>query len=370
MGRAREAHHMRAADRRIVRLRLSAQRITSNEFTSAAEVVRWMTAMQAQDLPGALWSVGLRLPGSTEADVNAALRDGTIVRSWPMRGTLHLVAPEDLRWMLSLTTERLVRLAAARRAALELDERRLERARDAVIEALSGGRALRRDAMYEVFDRAGIRPDGQRGYHVLWHLAQTGTLCFGPPDGKQQTFALFDEWITRSRDLPREEALGEFVLRYFRSHGPATIRDFAWWSSLTLADARIGLAIARGDLSTIERNGDELYLADGADPEPGRDGIRMLPGFDEYLLGYQDRTPQLAPEHADVVVPGKNGLFFPTIVRDGEVVGTWKRTRRTKGVEILELPFAGAGAAARSGSAPSRAAYARFLQVDQVEPAS
>src|SRR5690606_24193635 len=149
-------------DRRIVRLRLAAQRISSSEFTSVAEVVRWMTAMQAQDLPGALWSVGLRLPGSTEADVDAALRDGSIVRSWPMRGTLHLVAPEDLRWMLSLTTERLVRLAAARRAALELDERRLELARDATTDALAGGRALRRDAMYDVFARAGIRAEGQR----------------------------------------------------------------------------------------------------------------------------------------------------------------------------------------------------------------
>ena len=353
---------MKAVDRRIVRLRLAAQRITSSEFTSAAEVVRWMTAMQAQDLPGALWSVGLRLPDSTEADVNAALRDGTIVRSWPMRGTLHLVAPEDLRWMLSLSTERLVRLAAARRAALDLDERRLERARDAVIEALRGGRALRRDEMYDVFDRAGIRPDGQRGYHVLWHLAQTGTLCFGPPDGKQQTFTLFDEWITRSRDLPREEALGEFTLRYFRSHGPATIRDFAWWSSLTLADARIGLAVARGDLSTIERDGDELYFAEGADPEPGRDGIRMLPGFDEYLLGYQDRTPQLAAEHADLVVPGKNGMFFPTIVRDGEVVGTWKRALSSRGVTIVSAPFGTPGNTLRTGFDRAGRQYGRFLE--------
>lgn len=176
---------MRAADRRIVRLRLGAQRIGASEFTSVLDVVRWMTDMQAQDLPGALWSIGLRLPGSTAATVVEALQNGSIVRSWPLRGT------------------------------------------------------LRRDAMHEVFAQVGVRPDGQRGYHVLWYLAQTGTLVFGPPDGKQQTFALASEWISSRRELERDEALGELALRYFRSHGPASIRDFAWWASLTLRDGEV-----------------------------------------------------------------------------------------------------------------------------------
>lgn len=352
---------MRAADRRIVRRRLAAQRINSSEFTSAPEVVRWMTAMQAQDLPGALWSVGLRLPGSTAEAVEDALRDGSIVRSWPMRGTLHLVAPEDLGWMLSLTTERLVKLSAARRTALELDDHQLERARAAAVEALSGGHALRREAMHELFAKVGVRPDGQRGYHVLWYLAQTGTLCFGPPDGKQQTFALSSEWISSPRDLARDEALGEFALRYFRSHGPASIRDFAWWASLTLRDARIGLAVARDGLEAIDRDGDTLYAAAGAEPGPARDGIRMLPGFDEFLLGYQDRTPQLAPEHVQRIVPGKNGMFMPTIVHDGEVIGIWKRTLSSRDVALTTEVFSASNDRVTIGVERAARRYAGYL---------
>ncbi len=366
---------MRAADRRIVRQRLAAQRIgpqrsDPDSLTNPADVVRWMTAMQAQDLPGAAWSIGLRLPRSTEADVDTALRDGSIVRSWPLRGTLHLVAPEDLRWILSLTTERLVRLSLARRSALGLDETMLETARDAVREALEGGQAFRREAMYALFERAGIRPDGQRGSHVLWYLAQTGTLCLGPPDGRRQTFALLDEWIGSSRDLDREEALGELALRYFRSRGPASIRDFAWWSSLTLRDARLGLSIAGESLRTIERDDETLHLAADADPDPGRDGIRMLPGFDEYLLGYRERAPQLAPEHAGRLIPARNGLFRPTIVKDGLVVGTWQRTVRGRGVEIEAQPFSPQGFAAEAGLARAGTAYARFLGTTLLDPSS
>ncbi|GAA3742193.1 winged helix DNA-binding domain-containing protein [Leifsonia bigeumensis] len=361
---------MRSTDRRIVRMRLAAQRISASDLATPASVVRWMTAMQAQDFAGATWSIGLRLPGSTVADVDAAILDRSIVRSWPMRGTLHFVAAEDLRWMLSLTSERLVKGALARRAALGLDERLLEGARDASIAALEGGRILARDAMYEVFAGAGVSPDGQRGYHVLWYLSQTGTLCFGPPEGRQQTFVLAEEWIRNSRMLEREEALGEFVGRYFRSHGPASIRDFAWWSSTTLGDARVGLAVARDSLSSIERDGEPLYFAAGADPEPKRDGIRILPGFDEYLLGYQDRTPQLSAEHAERIVPGGNGMFQSTIVNDGLVVGTWRRTERARGVVVAAQPFSPLNATANKGFARESTAYARFLGAKLIESPS
>lgn len=351
---------MKAEDRRIARMRLAAQRIDGSDLATPASVVRWMTAMQAQDFAGAQWSIGLRLPGSTEADIAAAILDRSIVRSWPMRGTLHFVAAEDLRWMLSLTSERLVKGAMARRAALGLDDRLLEGARSASVAALEGGRILTRDAMYDVFARAGVAPEGQRGYHVLWYLSQTGTLCFGPPEGKQQTFVLAEEWIDGSRMLEREEALGEFVGRYFRSHGPASIRDFAWWSSMTLGDTRIGLAVAGDALSSIERDGEPLYFAADADPAPRRDGIRLLPGFDEYLLGYQDRRPQLPGEHSERIVPGGNGMFRSTIVNDGLVVGTWRRTARARGVAIEAQPFSSLSAAANDGFARASASYARF----------
>ena len=351
-----------AEDRRLVRMRLAAQRISSSEFTGVAEVVRWMTAMQAQDFAGAKWSIGLRLPGSVESEIDAAFAEGTIVRSWPMRGTLHVVAPEDLRWMLGLTSERLIKGATARRAALGLTHDQLERAREAATAALTGGKVLTRDEMYAVFDRAGVPPTGQRGYHALWYLSQSGTLCFGPPNEKQQTFVLFDEWIADSRTLDRDEALGEFVVRYFRSHGPATIRDFAWWSSTTLTDARIGLAIARESLASSDRDGESYYWAVDAAREPGPDGIRLLPGFDEFLLGYQDRRPQLTPQHAERIVPGGNGMFLPTIVRDGEVIGTWRRAVSPRGIALVAGPFTASSDRLKRGFERAGRQYARFLE--------
>lgn len=360
----------KADDRRLARMRLASQRISSSELSSVAEVVRWMTAMQAQDLAGAKWSIGLRLPGSVESDIDAALAEGTIVRSWPMRGTLHVVAPEDLRWMLGLTSERLIKGATERRAALELTHAQLERAREAVIGALTGGRILTRDEIYAVFDRAGVSPTGQRGYHALWYLSQSGTLCFGPPDEKQQTFVLFDEWIAESRTLDRDEALGELATRYFRSHGPATIRDFAWWSSTTLGDARIGLAIARDALTCFDRDGESYYCAADATREPGPDGLRLLPGFDEFLLGYQDRRPQLAPRNAQRVVPGGNGMFLSTIVRDGEVIGTWKRTLSSRGVTLRARPFTASSDRLKRGFERAGRRYARFLERKPAFPAA
>ena len=309
--------------------------------------------MQAQDFAGVKWSVGLRAPGITDGEVERALATGEIVRSWPMRGTLHVVAPEDLGWMLTLTTPRLMRGTTKRRADLGLDDAMVERARELAVEHLTGGRVLTRDAIQSMWNENGIETTGQRGYHILWSLSQTGTLVFGPLDGKQHTFTLLDEWVTAPRRLEADEALGEWAQRYFSSHGPATLKDFAWWASLTMAEARTGLAIA--DLDTLEADGTTYYLA--RDLEPAPRSVQLLPGFDEFILGYQDRTAALAVEHFPIIVPGNNGIFQPTIVSNGEVVGTWKRIAKAKRVEVQLLPFDSAPVVDRALTA-----YGRFLQ--------
>ena len=200
--------------RRLAALRVAAQHIGEGEFSTPVEAVRWMLALQAQDFPGLKWSVGLRHVGATMSGVNAALDAGEIVRIWPLRGTLHLVAGEDLGWLLALTTPRMMASAASRRAALGLTEADSERAREIVTAALSGHRALSRRALLATLDAAGVSTAGQRGYHLLGYLAQTGTLVLGPTDGAQQAFALLDEWVVHpARRLERDEALGELALR-------------------------------------------------------------------------------------------------------------------------------------------------------------
>jgi hypothetical protein len=321
-----------------------------------------MLAMQAQDLPGAKWSVGLRGHQSSEDAVDAACDAREIVRSWPMRGTLHLVCAEDLGWMLELTAPRALASAASRRALLGIADADVERARAIAIASLSGGGVLARDAILAAIAAGGVRTDGQRGYHFLWYLAQTGTLVLGATAGRQQTFALLDEWVPEPRKLEHDEALGELAFRYFRSHGPATMRDLARWSGLTMRDVRRGLAVSHRTLIELELDGVTYHLApetlSGAPPAPR---VHLLPGFDEYLLGYQDRSAALAPEHSTAVVPGGNGMFLPTIVADGEVVGTWRRTVSAREILVEPMPFGPLSEPIRAGLVEAARDYGAFL---------
>ena len=342
----------------ITALRLSAQRISRDRLETPADVVRWMLAMQAQDFPGAKWSVGLRTEHATDSAVEAALAAGEIVRSWPMRGTLHVVAPEDLWWILGITGPRQRNLMAKRRRDLEISDHDLARAGDVASSELTGGRVIRRDALLEAWDAAGISPAGQRGYHLLWNLAQERHLVFGPVDGKHHTFALFDEWIGSSRDLDGDAALAELATRYFVSHGPATERDFAWWASITLGQARLGIAASTG-LERREFGGVTYYLQEGL--EPAGSDVAALPGFDEYVLGYQDRTAALTPERFEKIVPGGNGIFYPTLVIDGEILGTWKRTETTKTIVVTVDPFTSLSARARAEFTRAMTRYEAFI---------
>lgn len=347
-----------AGNRALASLRLTALGLGADPgFGTPADVVRRLLAMQAQDFPGAKWSVGLRLAGCTDAAVEEALATGQIVRSWPMRGTLHFVAPEDLHWMLHISRRRQATFAAKRRSDLGISDAELDRAGQLAHDALVGGRALRRDALLAVFDDGGIPTTAQRGYHLLWNLAQSGLTVFGPVDGKHQTFTLLDEWVPNPRPLRGDEALGEFAARYFASHGPATERDFAWWASLPLGEARTGIALA--NLDTLVVDDTVYYLPAGL--EPSRESVLALPGFDEYLLGYQDRSIVVPGEFSERIVPGNNGVFRPTIVERTQVVGTWRRTEKPKLVSVIPEPFARLTSAAATGFARAMKRYAQFL---------
>lgn len=322
-------------------LRLAAQRIAGPGHASAAEAVRWMTALQAQDYPAALAAVALRTVGDDDGILDA-LDAAAVVRSWPMRGTLHLVAAEDLGWMLSLTTTKLLREATRRHAQLGIDGPVLAAAERIAVDALSGGRSLRRNDLMARWDAARLLPVAQRGYHLLWNLSQRGLTCFGPTDGREQRIVLLDEWVPNPRRLEREEALGEWALRYFRSHGPATRKDFAWWTKLTLAEVDVGLAVAGERLERVEVDGVGHYL-DPATPalldavRADARGVHLLPGFDELLLGYQDRSATLPSDRSDRVVPG-GGMFRATVVAGGRVVGTWRRAGSGKSARIEPEP--------------------------------
>jgi hypothetical protein len=326
-------------------LRLAAQWVAGPGAAGPADVVRRLGAVQGQDFPGAVTSVALRTAVRRRKDVEAALDDGEIVRSWPMRGTLHLLAADDLHWMLDLLAGRTLAGLTARWAQLGLEESDAERARDIVTAALAGGRRMRRADVLAAIEDGGVATTGQRGYHLLAYLARTGTLCLGPTDGAgEQLFVLLDDWVRAPRRMPREEALAELARRFFLGHGPATVHDLARWAGIPLRNARAGSAAARPDLAVLEVDGVEHLLdpstADRlADCREEAGGLILLPGFDEFVLGYRDRSVILDSEFAQRIAPGNNGMFRPTVVLGGRIVGTWQWTGRGAKRVVTATPF-------------------------------
>ncbi len=337
------------------------------------QVVARMCAMQAQDYLGSLWAVGLRCPaGARDADIERAIAERRIVRTWPMRGTLHFVAAEDVRWLLRLLSARPIGRARKRHRDLGLTDAVFERGRELFSAALTGGRQLTRPEAMAMLEADGIPTAEQRGYHVLWRLALDGLLCCGPMRGKQQTFVLLDEWVppgpAEQDSPPRDEALARLAGRYLAAHGPATVADLAWWAGITKADARIGLAGTADAVGRFEADGAEYWLPAGtaeaaASASPlSEPDVHLLPGFDEYLLGYTDRRPQLAGHYATFAsMVTANGMLSSTVVVDGRVAGTWKRTLKRDRVEITVRAFRELTADERDGLAQAAEEYGSFV---------
>lgn len=345
--------------------RLTNQRVHGTPFKTAVDVVGWLGAMQAQDYHGALWSLGLRMDGATITDVEQAIENAEILRTWPMRGTIHFVPPSDARWMLELCASKMLAKDARRLKQLELTVDDIWECEAHLRNALEGGNRLSRPDVMTVLEEAGISTEGQRGYHILWYLSQSGVLCIGPMEGKQQTFVLFEEWAPEQRMFSREDAIAELAGRFFASHGPATDRDFSRWTGLNLTDSRKGIKAKEETLIASDLNGMTYWQAkDSLLPAASSDEphIDVLPGFDEFVLGYKNRDDVLDPAHAQKICPGKNGVFYPTVVVNGNIIATWKRRVKKKGVEISISPF-GALGRLQTPIEQKFEDYARFLEL-------
>jgi hypothetical protein len=346
----------------ITRQRLSRQQIRAPLFPTPGEVVRWMGAIQAQDYLGSLWAVGLRLPSAVESEIEEAVAARIIVRTWPMRGTLHFVPAADVRWMLRLLTPRVIARSAGRYRELGLDAGALTRSRKVVTRALAGGRGLTRVEVYAELQRGGVSPEGQRGIHILGHLAQHGLICFGPRKGKQATFVLLEEWLPPSGDLSREEALATLAERYFASHGPATVHDLAWWTGLVIKDAQEAIAAAGSALVSESSEGRRWFTTAGGARPAARSKPRaavLLPPWDEYVVAYKDRSAALDPP----VGRGERvyAVGLSLIVIGGRVRGSWRRLLAGSTVRVSLDFWTAVTSAERRAVETAAKRYGRFL---------
>ncbi len=347
--------------------RLASQQIEGISLKTPGELVSYMGATQAQSYQDALWAVGLRLDNVTKADVEQAINNKEIVRTWPMRHTLHFVSHKDVRWMLSLYHEEGIPSYQRRNGLTESILRNGERI---IANAFVDRDRLTSKQIYSKLEGSGIPAMKKHEVqaHILRRSARDGIVCYASHDGKQPTFALLDKWIAQKKDLPMDDALSELATRYFTSHGPATIKDFVWWSGLRMPEARRGIEKASGKLSSLELNGRSYYMSGKAVRPRRQKKVHLLPAFDEYIVGYSDRSAMLMDERTQKMLKsGKiffthsNGVFLPVIVADGQVVGVWKRINVGKGLEIRMQLFVKLSQETRDGIREEAARYEDFL---------
>ena len=343
----------------VLRLRLANQHLSRPELRDPARLVAHLGAVQAQDYPGARWALGQRLLDATDSAIEAAFDAGAILRTHVMRPTWHFVVPGDIRWLLALTAPRVRAVMASYDRRLGLDEPLYARSNHAIARALEGGHHLTRAELDAALGRAGIAvPTGQTLAHLVMRAELDALVCSGPRRGKQFTYALLDERVPPAPRLTREEALAELALRYARSHGPVTARDFAWWSGLTAADARRGLTMNEPRLVKETLDGLTYWLVP-ASPPPMPETAYLLPNYDEYTIAYKERDLYY-PAPGWSIGPGV--VPFPhTLVHAGRIVALWRRTPRKEGVAV-ELRWLHAPSdAERRALAAAADRYAAFL---------
>jgi hypothetical protein len=330
--------------------RLRNQRLTGRGLTRPEDVVAWLGAVQAQDFSGAKWALALRGASLADADVEAAFTAGRILRTHVLRPTWHFVAASDIRWLLALTGPRVQSLNRGYGRTLGLDDRVFTKARRVVERALAGGNHLTRQQLSMELGKAGIDAKGQRLAHLLMDIEQQGVICSGPRSGVHFTYALVSERAPHARMLSREESLAELARRYFQSHGPATLRDFCWWSGFSVRDAKAAVALA-----TVE------VLREPPGPDRAKDATYLLPNYDEYLIAYKDRGAVLDPARA------RNLGIYTTrehphhVVVDGRVAGSWRRTVSANGLSLAVRPYARLSATGRRALMEQAERYGKFL---------
>jgi hypothetical protein len=348
---------------RLLQLRLVNQRLLSSPLTRPEQVVAALGAVQAQDYPAAKWAVGQRLPQGTDVAVEKAFNSGRILRTHVLRPTWHFVSPRDIRWMLDLTGPRLKRLLQGAYRRLGLQEQVLRASSRALGRALGRGEALTREELAVAVREAGVSLGGMRMGPLLAWAEFDGLICSGPRRGRHFTYMLFEARVPRAARLGRDEALAELALRYFESHGPATLRDFIWWSGLTAADAKRGIAAVARKLEQAEADRTTYWWREPPSrPKPPAAAFaHLLPVYDEYFVAYRDRSAA-APDRrpASPSTFHDNPIFYPTVVVNGRLVSAWTRTIGKAGTVVTAGPPAVA-ASIKPAIAAAAARYERFL---------
>lgn len=351
-------------------MRLASHRLASTvSFKRVDEAVQWSGAVQAQEYTHARWAVGSRFAPAaciTDATIEQAVAQRKVIRTWALRGTLHLVVAADVRWLLALAAPALLTRTAAAYREVGLDAAAFRKILPAIQQCLEGGKQLTRVELFAELARRRIATEGHRGGRIMYRAAQVGLICLGLPSGKQPTYTLLNEWLPpqpESSQPSREDGLKLLAQRYFASHGPATLADFTWWSGLSAGEARAALEMAMPGLIEALHAGSTVWWSARTPAATARSAstpmVHLLAGFDEYLLGYTDRAPVVDKTDAGKVMT-PNGLFRAALLVDGRVAGTWQAEIKKDALFLSIAPFASDVLSSRKAIAALHEAAQRY----------
>ena len=342
-------------------LRLHNQKLSTTDCTTPTEVVNWLGAVQAQDYAGAKWALGQRMKDGSDAMLEKAFTDGSILRTHMLRPTWHFVTQTDICWMLKLTGPRVHAMNAYMYRQSGLDNSTFKKSNSVLEKTLRGGKQYTRTELGSALDRAGISAEGVRLGYLMIYAELEGIICSGGRRGKQFTYALLDERAPQAKVLSYEESLAELTSRYFTSRGPASLADFVWWSGLTMVEARKGLELIKPRLRHHIIDGQTFWFAESA-PEAKDSAplVCLLPDYDEYLVGYADRRATFDATHTEKLDARGSVLAQYTIVLDGQVIGTWKRMLKPRQVLVEALAFKTLRKADKQAVAEAADRYGKF----------
>ncbi|SEW30481.1 winged helix DNA-binding domain-containing protein [Chitinophaga arvensicola] len=345
----------------IAALRLQHQQLIKTSIRKPEDIVSFFGAMQAQEYGNSKWGIGVRLPGSKDSDIEKALASKAIIRTTAFRGTLHLIAAADVRWVIQIIAPAVKTRMGSLLRKLEMNDAFLQNTNQLITKALAGGNYQTRKDLTTLLQSKGVNTDDHRMDHIIYHAAVDGLICNGPWQGKQPTFALLDEWLPGKVAFTRDQSLVILAQRFFISHGPATVPDFAQWAGITLTDAKAGLEGTKATLKSLVLN-DVTYWMGPQKKQPTPDTALLLPAFDEYFIGYKDRSTLIDMAFSKKVIT-PNGIFSPILVRNGQVIGTWKRTIKKDSVTIAVDLFKPLKKADLKAFEPAALQYAEFMEL-------
>jgi hypothetical protein len=340
--------------------RLINQQLIECEFNRPHELVRWMGCIQAQDYAGAKWAIGCRIKGIRDEEIENDFNKGKILRTHVLRPTWHFISPEDIHWMLKLTAPRVKAFCKSLHKKLDIDDKALRKSKAIITKALAGGRHLDRDEIKNLLKTGKLNTDDIRLGFYLMDAELNGLICSGERKGKQFTYALLEERVRKYKTLDHDEAIAELAKRYFRSHGPATLHDFAWWSGLTLTDGKKGIELNHKNLSHLVLNGQAYWFSEDATGNKAKTSVYLLPPFDEFTVAYKDRMDIVNPKF---YLKTGNGMK-PVVVQSGQITGIWKRTELKDKVEIEITSLEANNKTAAQKIKRTSNDYAKFLNKD------